>query len=193
MPARILVIAATTAPGAPCARLAAEAARLLSLSDAQTTLISLADYPLPLHDPDLAASGVPPLAQALAHRIARQDGLFLSVCEIDGSLPALTKNMLEWTGRLQTVAGRVRRPYEALPVAIGAAGASGRSNAAALAAAELCFTALGAERLEPSLDAPDFPAEFDETGRLSRGPTLRSLEHLVEQLLEHTHAIGRLA
>src|SRR6202035_1438499 len=58
---KILIIAASLRAGSHNARLAALAAKELTLAEADVTRISLADYALPIFDADLMAdSGLPP-------------------------------------------------------------------------------------------------------------------------------------
>ncbi len=52
---KILVFASSTRAGSYNVKLAALAAKELTLIDADVTRISLADYPLPLYDADLDA------------------------------------------------------------------------------------------------------------------------------------------
>ena len=57
---KILVIPGSLRTGSHNARLAALAAKELTLAEAEVTRISLEDYPLPLFDADLAAESGPP-------------------------------------------------------------------------------------------------------------------------------------
>ena len=67
MPApKILVIPGSLRSGSYNVRLAALATKELALADADVTRISLADYPLPLYDADLAAKSGPPRQRAQA-------------------------------------------------------------------------------------------------------------------------------
>ena len=60
---KILIIAASLRAGSHNTRLAALAAKELTLAEADVTRISLADYALPIFDADLMAdSGLPPPA-----------------------------------------------------------------------------------------------------------------------------------
>lgn len=54
-PARILVFGGSIRTGSFSAQLAALAAKELAILDAEVSLISLADYPLPIYDGDLEA------------------------------------------------------------------------------------------------------------------------------------------
>jgi len=76
---KILVFAGSNRAGALSGRVAALAAKELSLLDADVTLITLADYPLPMYDGDLEnGGGVPQNATKLARLLAAQGGVFVS-------------------------------------------------------------------------------------------------------------------
>ena len=73
---KILVIPGSLRTGSFNARLAALAAKELALLDVQVSLISLADYPLPIYDGDLEAkSGPPDAAYDLKRMIASHHGV----------------------------------------------------------------------------------------------------------------------
>ena len=67
MPApKILIIPGSLRTGSHNVRLAALAAKELTLAEADVTRISLEDYPLPLFDADLASSSGMPAIRAAA-------------------------------------------------------------------------------------------------------------------------------
>ncbi len=72
---------------------------------AEVTLITLADYPLPIYDAELeSAHGVPERARALQEMFAGHDALLVASPEHNGGYTALLKNMLDWVSR-PTVTG----------------------------------------------------------------------------------------
>ena len=72
---KILVFAGSIRSGSYNARLAALAAKALTEAEADVTLISLADYPMPLYDGNLeAASGPPENAFKLKRLMGLQHG-----------------------------------------------------------------------------------------------------------------------
>jgi chromate reductase, NAD(P)H dehydrogenase (quinone) len=67
---------------------------------AEVTLISLADYPLPLYDADQEKNhGIPERARALQKLFAAHDALLVASPEHNGGYTALLKNMLDWVSR----------------------------------------------------------------------------------------------
>lgn len=96
---RILVIPGL--PGlSPDGKLAGAAAIELALLGADVTRISPEDHPLPLIGADPAADAMfPAAARRLSDLVAGHDAVLIAMPEINASLPALLKNMLDWTAR----------------------------------------------------------------------------------------------
>src|SRR5262249_19049436 len=86
---RILVIPGSLRSGSHNARLAALAAKELSLLDAEVTRISLEDYELPLFDADLAAGAPPAAAVKLKQMITAHRGVFITSPEYSASVTPL--------------------------------------------------------------------------------------------------------
>ncbi len=74
---------------------------LAALPDVEVEHLDLRDHPMPLYDGDLQArDGIPPTAQALHDRIAAVDALVVANPEYNGGYPALFKNAVDWTSRV---------------------------------------------------------------------------------------------
>jgi NAD(P)H-dependent FMN reductase len=66
------------------------------------TLISLADYPLPIYNADDEhRSGIPENAFKLARLLESQQGAFIATPEYNHSLPPLLKNAIDWLSRIK--------------------------------------------------------------------------------------------
>ena len=99
---KILVIPGSLRTGSHNARLAALAAKELVLAEAEVTRISLADYPLPLFDADLAAdSGLPAAAVQLKRMLMAHQGVFITSPEYSASVTPLLKNTIDWISRVR--------------------------------------------------------------------------------------------
>ena len=102
MPPKILVFAGSIRTGSFNARLAALAAKELSRAEADVSLISLSDYPLPLYDRDLEArSGPPESAAKLKRAFCAHHGIFIASPEYNASLTPLLKNTIDWISRVR--------------------------------------------------------------------------------------------
>ncbi len=66
---------------------------------AEVTVITLRDYPLPIYDGDIEATGIPENVRRLQALLADHQGLLISCPEYNGCVPALVKNTLDWISR----------------------------------------------------------------------------------------------
>jgi len=99
---KILVFASSTRTGSYNGKLAALAAKELTLIDADVTRISLADYPLPIYEGDLdARSGQPPNALKLKQMIMAHHGVFIASAEYSASVTPILKNAIDWVSRVR--------------------------------------------------------------------------------------------
>ena len=99
---KILVIPGSNRTGSHNVRLAALAAKELTLLDAEVTRISLADYPLPIYEADLdARAGQPAEALQLKQMIQAHHGIFITSPEYSASVTPLLKNALDWVSRVR--------------------------------------------------------------------------------------------
>jgi len=99
---KILVIPGSTRTGSHNVRLAALAAKELTLLDADVTRISLVDYPLPIYDADLdSRAGQPTEALQLKQMIQAHHGIFITSPEYSASVTPLLKNALDWVSRVR--------------------------------------------------------------------------------------------
>lgn len=70
---------------------------------ADVTLIDLKDYPLPIYDQDIEDSeGLPENALKLKNLMFKNDGFLISCPEYNSSMPAVFKNVIDWTSRQAT-------------------------------------------------------------------------------------------
>lgn len=99
---KILTFAGSTRIGSTNAKLAALAAKELTLLDIEVTRISLQDYALPLYDPDLEArSGPPDAAVKLKHMLMAHRGVFIASPDYSASVTPLLKNAIDWVSRVR--------------------------------------------------------------------------------------------
>src|SRR5581483_3931596 len=99
---KILIIPGSIRTKSHNARLAALAAKELTMIDAVVSQVSLIDYPLPLYDPDYEmVSGPPPNAVKLKKMMTAHHGIFITSPEYNASVSPLVKNMIEWVSRVR--------------------------------------------------------------------------------------------
>lgn len=99
---KILVLPGSTRAGSHNVRLAALAAKELTLLDADVTRISLADYSLPIYEAELEAkAGAPFNAIKLKQMIMAHQGVFIASPEYSASVTPLLKNAIDWVSRVR--------------------------------------------------------------------------------------------
>jgi NAD(P)H-dependent FMN reductase len=119
---KILVFASSTRTGSYNAKLAALAAKELTLIDADVTRISLVDYELPIYDPDLDARvGQPANALRLKQMIAAHNGVFIASAEYTASVTPVLKNAIDWVARVRERGEPAFAAFKGRAFAIGAA------------------------------------------------------------------------
>ena len=119
---KILVFAGSIRSGSFNARLAALAAKEFTAADADATLISLADFAMPLYDGNVEASAGPPEnAYKLKRLMCAQHGVFIASPEYNASVTPLLKNTLDWVSRVREGRELPLVAYRERVFAVGAA------------------------------------------------------------------------
>jgi chromate reductase len=99
---KILVLPGSARTGSHNVKLAALAAKELTLIDADVTRISLVDYPLPLYEGDLESKAGPHAnALRLKQMIMAHQGVFIASPEYSASVTPLLKNSIDWVSRVR--------------------------------------------------------------------------------------------
>jgi len=119
---KILVTAGSIRTGSHNVRLAALAAKELTLADADVTVMSLADYPLPIYDGNVdQVTGQPANALRLKQMIMAHHGVFIASPEYTGSVTPLLKNAIDWVSRVRERGEPTHAAFKGRVFAIGAA------------------------------------------------------------------------
>ncbi len=185
MTPRILVFAGSIRTGSYNARLAALAAKELALAEAEVSLISLADYPMPIYDGNLEVNaGPPPHAFNLKRLMCIHHGVFIASPEYNASLAPLLKNSLDWVSRVRERGEPPLMAYKSRAFALGAAsnGTYGgmRSLMALRQALEL---GCGALVIPEQVAVREAAQAFDEQGGLREEQTASRLRATVQRLI----------
>ena len=183
---KILVIPGSLRTGSFNARLAAVVVRELALLDVEVTLISLADYPLPIYDGDLEAkSGVPANAVNLKRMIGAHHGVFIVSPEYNSSVPPLLKNAIDWTTRVRDRGETFGQVFRERAFAIGAA-SDGKFGGLRVLMALRQILALGCgATVIPKQMALSFADHaFDDMDRLKEPGDAEQLRGTLRQLID---------
>jgi NAD(P)H-dependent FMN reductase len=186
MPApRILVVPGSVRTGSDNARLAAIAAKELTLADAEVTRISLADYPMPLYDRNVEeVSGPPPNAIRLKRMIGAHRGVFLTTPELNASVPPLLINALAWVSRVRERNDSPRGVLRGRVFALGAATRDGYGGIRALMALrQVLEIGCGALVLPEQIAVAAADQAFDEMDNLKDQASAELLRTMAQRLV----------
>lgn len=185
MPPRILLLAGSTAPAASANLLAGALTRELAFLDAAPTRISLADYTLPLFDPD-ALSAAPAALKALRGLVQSHDAVFLVTPSRHGAMPAIFRNLLEWLGSREAPRQRPLPPF-----ALAATAEDDASAAAALSELHMAVSqGLGATIIGGGLAIGRAGLAFDAKGGLDDPRLAVALQALAREIVRVARALG---
>jgi chromate reductase, NAD(P)H dehydrogenase (quinone) len=179
---RILVFAGSIRTGAFSAKLAALAAKELTLGDSEVSLISLSDYALPLYDADLEArDGAPAAAKKLRGMMLAHRGVFVVTPEYNASLPPLLKNAIDWISRAKEPAAN---PFKECVFALGSTSDGWRGGYRAIMALRQVLE-LGLDTLvvPEMISVPGARTAFDEAGDLKEERWARQLSRTLDRLV----------
>lgn len=178
---RILVFGGSIRTGSLSAKLAAHAARELAMMNAESNLISLADYEMPIYDGDLEErDGVPENAQKLRRMMASHDGIYIATPEYNASMPPLLKNAIDWISRGKSEPD----PYKHCIFAIGAT-SNGRFGGyrALYHLRQSLELGLGALVLPQQVAISGAGSAFDDSGALKDEANQKLLRASLEKLV----------
>ncbi len=140
----------------------------------------VADIDMPLYNGDVEnAHGVPEQALSLHQQIDSADAVVISTPEYNQAMSGVLKNALDWVSRIDS------NPWMDKPVAIMSAAAGRTGGARAQYSLRLAMTPFQPRLLTgPELMVSSAHGEFDETGRLNNERYLKTLQELMDKLLQ---------
>ena len=183
---KVLVFAGSIRTGSYNARLAALAARELARAEADVTLISLVDFPMPLYDGNAeAASGPPENALKLKRLMCVHRGIFIASPEYNASLTPLLKNTLDWVSRVREPREAPLAAYKNRVFAIGAASNGTYGGMRSLMALRhVLELGCGALVIPEQVAIREAANAFDENDGLKDERTAGLLKAVVNRLVE---------
>jgi chromate reductase len=187
MPApKILIIPGSLRTGSHNTRLAALAAKELTLAEADVTRISLEDYALPLFDADLAASsGMPASAVRLKRMLMAHQGVFITSPEYSASVTPLLKNAIDWVSRVREGSEPTYIAFKNRVFALGAATNSGTGGLRSLMALrQILELGCGALVIPEQVSVPRAAEAFDDGDNLKDEAAAASMKTMARRLVE---------
>jgi chromate reductase, NAD(P)H dehydrogenase (quinone) len=161
---KILVLPGSTRTLSHNVKLAALAAKELTLIDADVTRISLADYPLPLYEGDLESkAGLPANALRLKQMIMSHHGVFIASPEYSASVTPILKNAIDWVSRVRERGDPTYAAFKGRVFAISSA-SPGRSGGlrSLMALRQILELGCGALVIPEQVAIPQADHAFDE-------------------------------
>jgi chromate reductase len=183
---KILVLASSTRTGSYNGKLAALAAKELTLIDVDVTRISLADYPLPIYDADLdARTGQPANALRLKQMIMAHQGVFIASAEYSASVTPLLKNAIDWASRVRERGDPTYAAFKGRAFAISAASPGPAGGLRSLMALrQILELGCGALVIPEQVAIPDAAQAFDDMDNIVETRIANAFRTQLERLVE---------
>jgi chromate reductase, NAD(P)H dehydrogenase (quinone) len=183
---KILVIPGSLRAKSYNVRLAALAAKELTLADAEVTRISLLDYPLPIYDADTTETAGPPSnAVKLKQLMSAHQGVFIASPEYNASITPLIKNTIDWISAVRERGEAPLAAYQNRVFALGGA-SPGRSGAthSLLALRQVLAVGCRALVIAEQVTVPNAEQAFDEMDELKDARAAGQLKLVVRKLVD---------
>lgn len=183
---KILVFSSSTRTGSNNTKLAALAAKELTLADVDVTRISLADYPLPLYDADLdARMGQPANALSLKQMIMAHHGVFIASAEYSASVTPILKNAIDWVSRVRERGDPTYAAFKNRVFAVSAASAgSGGGLRSIMALRQILELGCGALVIPEVVAIAHADQAFDEMDNIVESRTATRFRAQLDRLVE---------
>ncbi len=152
---------------------------------AKVTYIDLADYPLPIYDQDIEeSSGLPENAIKLKELMFSHDGFLISCPEYNSSMPAVFKNVIDWTSRKAKPDEVYLSCFIDKAVALLSASPGGLGGMRGLVHVRAMFSNIYSIVLPNQKSIPSVHEAFDETGKLKDPKMQSDIEKIGRDLAE---------
>jgi chromate reductase, NAD(P)H dehydrogenase (quinone) len=188
---KILVIPGSLRTGSFNVKLAALATKELALADADVTRISLADYPLPIYDGDLAKSDLPQSAIRLKQLVGNHGGIFIASPEYNASITPLLKNAIDWISVVRERDEPQLYTFQNRAFALGAA-SPGRSGGMQSLITLRQVLAIGCRAfvVPEQVTIPNAGEAFDVSDELKDARAASQLKLVVRKLVDYARMMG---
>jgi len=189
---KILVLPGSTRAASYNVKLAALAAKELTLLDVDVTRISLADYPLPIYEAELDARGQPDNAIKLKQMIMAHQGVFIASPEYSASVTPLLKNAIDWVSRVRERGDPTYAAFKGRVFAIASA-SPGRAGGlrSLMALRQILELGCGAFVIPEQVAIPRAETAFDEMDNIADVGTANLFRTELERLVGMSRLMAR--
>jgi NAD(P)H-dependent FMN reductase len=190
---KILVLPGSTRTGSYNVKLAALAAKELTLLDVDVTRISLADYPLPIYEADLdVRAGQPANALKLKQMIMAHQGVFIASPEYSASVTPLLKNAIDWVSRVRERGDPTYAAFKGRAFAIASA-SPGRAGGlrSLMALRQILELGCGALVIPEQVAIQNAESAFDDLDNIADAGIANQFRTELERLVEMSRMMVR--
>jgi chromate reductase, NAD(P)H dehydrogenase (quinone) len=147
-------------------------------------VIDLREYPIPFYDADMEAEeGMPSKAKQLQELMIQSDVILIASPEYNRSIPAVLKNVLDWTSRKEG-GGDSHEAYEGKIFAIMSASPGKRGGSGGLMHLRTIIEDIHGKVIANQVTVPNAYNAFDEQNQLKNPQLKMELRQLVQQALQ---------
>lgn len=181
---KILAFAGSTRKNSYNQAIVEAAAKGAEEAGAEVTLISLADYEMPIFNEDLESEqGIPANAQAFKELLMSHDGFLIASPEYNSSYPALLKNAIDWASR-KAGDEPVLGAFKGKVAGIMAASEGALGGIRVLVTLRMLLGNIGTFVLPTQKAVGKVNTLLNEQGRVSDEKTLKALKAIGRQVVE---------
>lgn len=182
--AKILFLAGSARKESINKKLARLAATTAEISGAETTLIDLRNYDMPLYNGDLEAEkGIPDNAKKLKQVFIEHDGFFIASPEYNGSYSPLLKNTIDWLSRAHKKNEPPLAAYKGKVAALGAISPGALGGLRGLVPLRMLLNNIGVTVIPSQITIGAGFKAFDLTENLIDEGQAKMLQSTIDQLL----------
>ena len=181
---RVLAFAASTRADSYNRKLVLEAAEMARKMGAKVTVVDLKDYTMPFYNADHEAKeGMPAKAMQLRQLMIQSDAIIIASPEYNASIPAILKNLLDWTSRGEK-GNYSPDAYKGKKFAIMSASPGKMGGARGLVHLRAVLEAIGGEVVSKQVSITEAHSAFNSKGQLIDPAKKEQLQEEVQQLLQ---------
>ena len=183
--AKTIIIPGSVRDGSFNVKLAHAFARMLDLIEAESTVVSLADYAMPILSQNIEKeTGAPDAAIRLAAHVAEHQAVILINPEYNGSITPLMKNTLDWLSR--DVGEKV---YKNRVFALASSSPGKLGGIRGLAHMRDVLVSVGADMITPQIAVGNAFEAFTSDGDLSDEGMDKMLRTICESLVSRAQLL----
>jgi chromate reductase len=189
--AKLLFFAGSQRTGSYNKQLSRLAHHIADANGISATFLDLADYPMPLYDGDIEATGGPPEnSRKLLAVLKAHQGVLITSPEYNSSITPLLKNTLDWMSRGKFDDAPAIQVFKTRVFALSSASPGGMGGLRSLTSVrQVLELGLGALVLPDQFAVPRAADAFDEQGHLKNKDSQEQLKTLIQKLARAAHVM----